>query len=76
MKKNTNVKNPNKRIAPKKGKKCNKTKEKIASSFNPSIQNLKFQTTNPNENLKLKTPNPNIGTRTDFFKNTFSILVL
>ncbi len=38
----------------KKGKKCDKTKEKIVSSFNLSIQNWKLQTTNHNENLKLK----------------------
>jgi hypothetical protein len=65
MKKKTNVKNANKRITPRKIK-CNKTKKQITSSFNPSIQNSKLQTKNPNENLNLKTPNPKIGTEIKF----------
>jgi hypothetical protein len=66
MKKNTNVKNINKKMTPKR-KKCNNTKEKITSSFDLS---------NLNENFKLKTSNPNIGIRIGFFQKKIPVPVL
>ncbi len=70
MKKNTNVKNTKKGQHQKKI--VTKTKEKITSNFDLSIQNIKLQTINPNENLKFKTPIPNITTEIDFFQKNIS----